>query len=1026
MSDESISHKEDKENLLYIARKIHLEEFATIGDEHSYLRESLVAGAGGSLSHQLGSEEDLITQAGKQLGPKVFTDPDIISRTRPFDLQWSFGVNTKVAIKTTASSRNEILFASSHFPILYNYCTREMRHLEGHQYLIVDLSSDKSGRYLVTADESTDDGFLHIWDIEKCTEKRAPLYSLYSIYPHFGIDTVKMSESAKYIITIGGVSKEEYNVDFWLWTLGNDLPDGSFLVPRTFGHPVSILWNPTIEEHIMVIFTKQVFLLVWDNETNTLMHSATPQILHKSQIGLLTGGTYMDKCHECYASSNKGCILIFGNTLYAKPYEEGELDNTKIFRNAVKISPVSIGSCRTIDGTIVIGDARGYIYFFDRRMRILYWLCNFNLGSILAIDFSLFPKFKYQEADKYFMQKTQDDRIFNCDFEDMVEELEVLFQKDIPTDASLDRSPFIFRDFFVATADRNIYAIDCVNNKCTSLFHVADDHVAAIGAHDELNYLVIAYANGRITLMDFEKREVISTTMLPIAEDEEGVRVPISCIKYSIGSFHLICGRANGEIWILDPVLLTPTVSEPFRITKHKVVKIDFCQKPMQFAYFDDNKTVVIFSYNPKISGWECMGKIRSHENDITDIMFVADTSYAKLYTISKDRHLVEYNSSKIGSEEFDLETRERIEQSAMPLCFIHWVRSDQYKQLGYLLISDDKHKLKILYQSSKVPKVIVQAPAFGCFKNQLIRKMVIIPHCESRYMAFATNKHFGLHILPPDGNPYKYVGYLAHPIGLEDIVLSYNGKYIFTFGTNDHCVFQWTINLKSVEVMKVLGGKELEPFYCLIEGGYSGWLFQEIKDLFYYMQILQQENIDLPRRVSDTISISEIPDLFRTIGFYPSEFELENILIEVRYRNMDERQKINEDINFIDFVKLYCNHKPVYGYSRKSIEEAFEVLIDNNEEEPTGVDTVDRDEFIESLTTLGEPLTNTNALKCFQTLMREEEPSDDFSFLPEEIDFQMFFENILGIDMDRKQEPEKSESDTELSAAGSSFELSD
>lgn len=76
---------------------------------------------------------------------------------------------------------------------------------------------------------------------------------------------------------------------------------------------------------------------------------------------------------------------------------------------------------------------------------------------------------------------------------------------------------------------------------------------------------------------------------------------------------------------------------------------------------------------------------------------------------------------------------------------------------------------------------------------------------------------------------------------------------------------------------MHLLGGKELEPYYCLIEGGKNGWLFQEIKDLFYYMQSLQQETVELPKRISDYMDIKEIPELVRTCGFYPSEFEVKS-----------------------------------------------------------------------------------------------------------------------------------------------------
>lgn len=56
--------------------------------------------------------------------------------------------------------------------------------------------------------------------------------------------------------------------------------------------------------------------------------------------------------------------------------------------------------------------------------------------------------------------------------------------------------------------------------------------------------------------------------------------------------------------------------------------------------------------------------------------------------------------------------------------------------------------------------------------------------------------------------------------------------------------------------------------------------------------------------------------------------FQLENMMIDIKYRNYDETGLINTEINFIDFVKLFCNHKPVYGYSKKKIEKAFQTVI--------------------------------------------------------------------------------------------------
>lgn len=1011
MSDESIIFKEDKEDLLYIARKINMDEF-TLSGEQGWVRESLES----ETSIQTNGEgitqsqtEFLNEKMETEMGPEIFKDPSVLLKTRPFNMVWSYGCNPKVdIINLTDAETNEIIFASSHFPIIYNYCEKKMSYLEGHHYTVVAISIDRTGKYFVTADNG-EDGFINIWDgslRNTDTGKIAPVLSLYGIYQKFGVSTAHISPCARYLVTIGGVKEDLYSIDMWLWTLGNNTPEDSFIVSSTHGYPIAIRFNPNIEEHIMVIFSKQVFLLFWDSELMKFTLKITPQIMHRSKIGHLTTGTYVDQCHECYASSSKGCILTFSNALYAKPFEEGDLDNNKIFRNAVKISDVAVDCCNTIDGLVVAGDTRGRIFFFNKRLMILYWLTTFNLGPISSVSFNLVPKVKRQEMGQYFFDKTTEEEIMNCDFLDMAEEFEVLFKHDLPKDATINRAPFVIRDFFIATAQSNIYSVDVINHKCVPLFHIADGYVAAIETHEESDYIIIAYKSNRIILMNYLTNEVLCVSILPKGEDEAAC---ISCIKYDAKSLHLVCGKTNGELWVLDPILLEPKQPEPFQITKNKIVKIRFSVWPIQFAYFDENRTMVIFQYNNKEGKWEFKGKIRPHYGDITDILYIPVKKCWKLYSIAADRHIIEYNNDKLDTEDFAVQSSERIEQTAIPICMIYWVLLHDEKKMGYILLADDKHKLKFLYHVSKIPKSVILAPAYGCFKFQLIKKMQIIPHCDSKYMAFSTNRHCGIHILPPDGNPYKYVGYLTHPVKLEDFVLSKDGQFMFTFGVNDHCVFKWSIETKSVENMKHLGGKELEPFYCLIEGGYHGWLFHEIKDLFYYMQILQQENIDLPRRVSDTINISEIPDLFRTIGFYPSDFELENIMIDVKFRNMDETNKTNEDISFTEFVKLYCNHKPVYGYSLKDLKDVFTTILQTQERQQATC--IERQKFVELLTTQGEPMSTTSAFQCFRSLMRIEQDEENFDFLPENITFEVLFEEILGIDMERKfvLEPEES-----------------
>lgn len=255
----------------------------------------------------------------------------------------------------------------------------------------------------------------------------------------------------------------------------------------------------------------------------------------------------------------------------------------------------------------------------------------------------------------------------------------------------------------------------------------------------------------------------------------------------------------------------------------------------------------------------------------------------------------------------------------------------------------------------------------------------------------------------------------------------------MFTSGYNDPSILIWKIKYKSVDVLAHLGGKGLSPYYCLIEGGKNGWLIKEMQDLFYYSQILHQgENITSTRIISDKVNINELPNLMRSIGYYPSNEEIENFMGEVAYRDYAETGNLVDNINFEDFVKLYINHRPYSGISKNKILEAFRIFSNQlHEDDPF----LTRDQFMRLLLghapytiikkhemPFGEPLTVQEAFTYMKFLIGFEENFEqidfehetsmslDFTFLPEMISYKYFITDILGIEF-----PEETRADDDL-----------
>lgn len=84
-----------------------------------------------------------------------------------------------------------------------------------------------------------------------------------------------------------------------------------------------------------------------------------------------------------------------------------------------------------------------------------------------------------------------------------------------------------------------------------------------------------------------------------------------------------------------------------------------------------------------------------------------------------------------------------------------------------------------------------------------------------------------------------------------------------------------------------------------------------------------------------------------RAMGFYPTEFEVKCMIDEVRQEKMSTEGLVTMKVEMNTFIKLFVNHRPVYGIGKNNIEEAFRVLIDDEK-----LNSLSRDELITYLST--------------------------------------------------------------------------
>ena len=84
-------------------------------------------------------------------------------------------------------------------------------------------------------------------------------------------------------------------------------------------------------------------------------------------------------------------------------------------------------------------------------------------------------------------------------------------------------------------------------------------------------------------------------------------------------------------------------------------------------------------------------------------------------------------------------------------------------------------------------------------------------------------------------------------------------------------------------------------------------------------------------------------------MGYYPTQQEIANMMDEVRFSSYTTMGEPNLYVNLETFIKLFVNHRPVYGIGKNNIEEAFKAIIQDEESEQ-GTDSIYHETLIKLL----------------------------------------------------------------------------
>ena len=98
-----------------------------------------------------------------------------------------------------------------------------------------------------------------------------------------------------------------------------------------------------------------------------------------------------------------------------------------------------------------------------------------------------------------------------------------------------------------------------------------------------------------------------------------------------------------------------------------------------------------------------------------------------------------------------------------------------------------------------------------------------------------------------------------------------------------------------------------------------------------------KKENTTKTRKLEGWVPVNQLPNLMRAMGYYPTTQEIHNMMDEVRFSSYTTMGEPNLYVDLNTFIKLFVNHRPVYGIGKNNIEEAFKAIIADDENHEGG-----------------------------------------------------------------------------------------
>jgi len=892
-----------------------------------------------------------MTVENVQSNPTVDSDQSAEDDPFALNVSWCFGFNKSVPIiNTSTGDKKTVLYAAGHTGVIYDFVENTQKLLQGHTSNISCTAASGNKRWVVLGDNGPDN-MISIWD----TTTNTPIRNIFDVG---GVQSLAISNDARYVAIIN--SQNEFIV--WDWTSENEEPLHRRLLDTT--PQLFLAFSSEAATQLVSNSSSQVVLYHFDEENLTVHVPDLPEKDFNRPIGNFSQTVFKPGTSQVLAASKDGSVTVFDN-------KNGENPAFKKVLKIVKLIDDPITSVTSYDDFVVMGSEDGAVRFYDSTLRVTNWYGTFNAGTIISVSFSAKEK---------------------------VQTLSLEEEKSLPAESTLEATPFVIADFSVSTEESIVCHVPGGTNKIMKILHEHNDIIQAIDTHPLSSHVAVGSYCGLLKVWDYANKKEVTKQFFGLGNE-------ITALSYdNVGEF-LAVGFYSGLILVLDSVTLEVIKEGHFAHARAPITQIAFSHDSIYLAAVDsDNTTTLMKKTNSDSEPWVYVGRNKAHYKPIVNILFgiALDSNVPRLLTLGQDRNLVEYDLMNSTEDNLIVLNTDKIEQSAIPTACVWY---PPINKEHFLLLANNEYKLKLLNATTKMCRKTLLGPTHG----SCIKKMVNVSGKDNQhYLAFITDDKIGLTILPLDGNPHNTTALLGHCDGASNLVVSADSRYIFSVGGK--VVRMWEVSPDVLHATAALGGSGLTPFYELLEGGKDGVLAKEMEEYFYYSQMRSQSVATTDqRKVGTTVPLAEVPNIMRALGFYPTELQVQDMLNEIKFSQYVDTGTTVTEVDLPMLIKLYCNHRPVFGLPLFKVYDAFEMIAGAGEN-----GEIDRGLLLSLLQQKGEHISEpelaeylaslldlygsaTNQEDKMASVAPNEAAATLETILPETINADMFTGQVLG-----------------------------